>query len=303
VSGERAIDRVLALAAVPGLVDVHPDDLASLAGRASERRVAPGEPAAEPGTREVLFLLSGALGDGPGRPPIAAPAMVGVVEALADGEEFSPGADAESSLRALADGAHLLAVGREDLRWVIGDIFELWLAMLRHVAQRLLAVEPLEIEVPAARPPPAEAGEVPLASRIHLLAGCELLRGLRVYALGRLAAEMEEFELPARSTLWEPGAPSRDVFVLVDGCIAGPRRPGADASDHGPGAVLGLREALSARPHCSRVEVTRDARVLRLGRGSLIDELEDDPDMATALLEGIAARTLRAEFAAQEPAR
>ena len=295
MSGEASIDRVLALAAVPGLTDLHPDDLASLAERAEERRIAAGELAVPNDAREAVFLLAGALGCDASPRPFAAPAPVGVVEAL-EGVELP--------LRALGDGAHLLAVPREPLRRVIGDIFELWLAVMRHTAERLLAVEPREIEaVELEHRLQLGDSEVPLTTRIHLLAGCELLHGQRAYALGRLAAEMEELELRAGATLWEPGANPDAAFLLVDGRVAIPARDDGAAAEHGPGAMLGLRELLAAAPHEGRVEVATDARVLRLPRETLIDELEDDPDMAAALLDGLARRTLRAESAANVRAR
>lgn len=285
----NALDRVVALAAIPELAELHPDDLASLAARAQEHRIAGGDPCdAEPeGT--ACFLLEGCV-ERSGR-RIEAPALVGGVEALAG---------AALALRAAPEGAHLLRVAGADLRRVTVDVFEVWLSMLRHTAARLWAVEPLVAEPqPVRRLVPADVS--PLIARILLLHGSDLLRSLRVHTLGCIAAEMEEQVLPAGETLWQAGSASSHVCVLLEGSLVDPAAPDHPSPD--PGSLLGLREALAGAPRASTLAAAGETRLLRLACDALVDELEDDPDMAEALLEALARRTLQAESAREERSR
>ncbi len=297
MSAANAIDRVLALAAIPELAELHPDDLASLAERAE-----PWDAAGVDGDDTddgdadgpVAFLLAGGVETRPSRRRIEAPALVGGVEALA-GAPFE--------LRPLGAATRLLRVGRDDLRWVIGDVFEVWLAMMRHAARRLLAAEPLDAEPLHERPAVDADAPGSLATRILLLGACEILSGLRVHALGRIASDMEECRFEAGAALWEPGDASAHAWLLLEGRVASAGgRSGAEARVHGPGVVLGLRELLADRARRTRLEAASEVRALRLSGEALVDELEDDPDTAAVLLESIARRALRAEGAAREEA-
>jgi len=283
MSAETRLDRVLALAAIPELADLHPDDLASLAEQAEEQTVSADDACA------VRLLLSGRVEAGPSRTPIAAPAMIGAVEALA-GVAFP--------VRAVSD-AWVLAIERPALLWVMSDVFETMLAMLRHTAARWLLAEDLEAE-PVTREgsaPPLDR-PVSLAHRILLLSGCEIFRSLRVHGLGRVASEMEELELPAQSILWEPGARASHCFAVIDGSVEIGAEPFRSAPLlQRPGAVLGLRRVISGGERNTRAVSTTPVRVLRLAGESLVDELEDDPEMAAAFLESLAHQTLRAESA------
>ena len=285
MSAETPLDRVLALALIPELADLHPDDLASLAERAEEPSFAEDACA-------VHFVLSGRVEVGSPRRPIAAPAIVGAVETLAG---------VALPIRAVDTDTRVLSVERRALRWVMNDVFETRLAMLRHTAARWLAAEDLEAE-------PRLDGEgstrpldwpVSLASRILLLSDCEIFRSLRVHTLGRVASEMDELELPAQSILWEPGARASHCYAIVDGELEVCAEPSA-ALTFEPGAVVGLRRVLAGGERTTRATSSTRVRLLRLAGEALVDELEDDPEMADAFLEALADQTLRAERASAE---
>ena len=285
------LERVSAITRIPALADLHPDDLASLAGRAEERRIGPGETySSEDGDRAVCLLLSGGLEVGAERRTVAAPALVGAVEALAG---------VGLPTRAGDEGAHVATLDRHALGWVMADVYEVWVAMLRHTASRWLAAERLVAEPPRIHPPPRLDAPSSLVTRILLLSGADLLGSLRPCTVGRLASEIEELRLPAAAVLWEAGSTSDDIFVVVEGAFVRSSGSGSASGSEtlpaDPGAVLGLREALAKALRASRVATTADARVLRLSCETLIDELEDDPDAAEALLALLARRVLDAE--------
>lgn len=292
MSAGSPFDRVLALAAIPELAALPPDALASVANCAQERRWAPGERCSSEGAPAVSFLLSGGVEVGEvGARRVEAPAMIGAVETLAE---------VALPMRALGPGAHALTVERDALSRLSADVFEVWLAMLRHVAARWLACEDLAAEPCLASTPKldrAEAG-LSIALRILLLRGCGMFGTWRVHALGRLALAMDERALPADEVLWEPGDRASDCVALIEGGL----ESRADARHgepfrHEPGAIVGLRELLAGRDRASGLVTSSAARVLCLAGEALIDELEDDPETAAVFLGALAHRTLRAERA------
>jgi Cyclic nucleotide-binding domain len=291
MNGEHPVDRILALAAIPALRDLDADDLLSLAERAVDRRCPRGVPCTEPGECSALFVVSGSVEVESSQRVVAAPALLGAIEAAAGVALSARGGDAET---------HVLAVDRESLDLVMADVFEVRLAILRHAGERLLALD-TRLAEPAARAPRALDSPAPLATRIELLSACEILRGLRIHALGRLAAGAEEVELSAGAPLWEQGAAPSALWVVASGRVSA---RGSD--DHckfvtdAPGAVIGVRELLAGQPRATRVEAATAVRALRLPAEVLIDELEDDPDMAGALLAHLAAEIVRSERVGRE---
>jgi hypothetical protein len=286
VSEETPLDRVLALALIPELANLHPDDLAALAERAEE------QPSFAEDVCAVRFVLSGRVEAGPSRRAIAAPAIVGAVETMA-GVAFA--------VRAVDTDVRVLSVERRALLWVMSDVFETRLAMLRHTAARWLAAEELEAEPRSndGGSPPSLDGSVSLASRILLLSDCEIFRALRVHTLGRVALAMEELELPAGSILWEPGARASHCYAIVEGELEVRAEESATLTFE-RGAVVGLRRVLTEGDRTTRVATATPVRLLRLAGEALVNELEDDPEMAAAFLEGLADQTLRAEQASAE---
>jgi CRP-like cAMP-binding protein len=170
--------------------------------------------------------------------------------------------------------------------------------MLRHVARRWADAEHPTLAPAEATRAGTSADPAALVARMRLLSGSDLLGSLRAHTLGRLAKEMQEYRLRAGASLWETDACSDDCFVLVEGrlCVEG-------LSDdlQAPGTVVGLGEALARTAPRRAVVAEAGARLLRLSSEVLIDELEDDPDTATALLGALARHVLRVESAVVRP--
>jgi hypothetical protein len=290
---QPAFDRVLALTRVPALASLLPDELASLAERLEERALSPHEVCTDGDETAVCLLHSGALSVGDEGRRVDSPALVGLVEALAR----------ESlTLRAGASGARVSLLARDDLEWVMEDVYEVWIAMLRHAAGRWLDAEPRLADAPRVVRPRGREAPSSLFTRIQLLSEIDLFRELRPMAVGRLAKAMQECSFQAGEELWDEASASEACFVVVSGRFGTDGQDADDAAGEatrgGPGAVLGLRAALAGRARNERVTALSESRALRLKIGALIDELEDDPSGAIAMLESLAHRVLRAEAAA-----
>jgi len=174
------------------------------------------------------------------------------------------------------------------------DVYEVWIAMLRYAAGRWHDAEPVVADAPRVVRPSRREDPASIVTRILLLSESDPFRKLSTLTVARVAHAAEELRLDPGQALWEEGDASEASYFVLGGTF---RVDGSDeATDPGgPGATLGVREALAGRPRADRVTASSKARVLRVANDVLIDELEDDPDAAVALLASIASRALRAE--------
>jgi len=278
------VERVLALKALPDLADQQPDDLATLARAATPRRVARG--ASLPVGRSLHFLVDGAVRElhrGDAATRWDAPSALGLLEALAGVDPPEHVAEVESTT---------LEIARSALVEVLEEQFELWRAFLRPVCRALLRGDDTTWVAGA------EAGgrgvtlspPIELADRIALLRAAPPFERLRVYPLAQLAAEMEPVELEAGSLLWEPQDPARHVLLIAEGVLRLKAHGGS--IELGPGRIVGLAEALSARCYGLGAKVLSPLRALRLDAESLVDVLEDDAGAAVQLLGAMAREAL-----------
>lgn len=281
-----SFDRAFAVSRITAFASLLPDELATLVERSQESSLAPHETfAANDGGGGICLLHEGVVEVGPERRRVESPALVGALEALAQ---------RSLTLRAGGEGARVSTLERADLEWVMADVYEVWIAMLRHFAGRWLDADPQLVERPRIVRPGPPHTPTSLVARILLLSESDLFGDFRAMTVGRLAHAAEEIELDPGGVLWEADDASVASYFLLEGAF---EVNGRDSPISGSGTVLGAREALADRPRTTRVAAASATRVLRLTNEVLIDELEDDPGAAAALLASIARRTLDVDAA------
>ncbi len=137
-----------------------------------------------------------------------------------------------------------------------------------------------------------------LAEKVEALRRSSVFGALPEASLERLAATMHEVDAPAGQVLIEPGQRGSGMFVLVEGAVEVEAR-GPTLRELSAGDVVG-EIALLTRDGTrnARVRAKTPVRCLALDRASFEDALHDDPELALALLDVVAARLADAGAAA-----
>ena len=127
-------------------------------------------------------------------------------------------------------------------------------------------------------------------ARVAALRRSPVFDGLDEQFLGRLAASMSEVTFPAGRVLIEARAPGTGMFVIDEGTVTVHPRD-SEPVELGPGEVVGEIALLTADgTRTARVQAITDVRCLSLDRATLQQALEEEPKIATALLESAAGR-------------
>jgi len=129
-----------------------------------------------------------------------------------------------------------------------------------------------------------------LGSRVAALRRSAVFGGLDEEFLNRLAASMSEVTFAAGRVLIEARAPGSGMFVIDEGTVTvHPRDSGP--VELGPGEVVGELALLTADgTRTARVQAATDVRCLTLDRATLQQALEEEPKLATALLQSAVDR-------------
>jgi CRP-like cAMP-binding protein len=129
-----------------------------------------------------------------------------------------------------------------------------------------------------------------LASRVAALRRSAVFSGLDDRFLSRLAASMAEVTFPAGRVLIEARAPGSGMFVIDEGTVSVQPRDSSPV-ELGPGEIVGELALLTADgKRTARVQATTDVRCLTLDRATLQQAFEDEPKLATALLQSAVER-------------
>ena len=126
---------------------------------------------------------------------------------------------------------------------------------------------------------------VDLDRRVNALRRSSIFSELDDSFLTRLAGTMTDVELPAGHVLIEPRMPGAGLYVIEDGAVTVTPRSG-EPVDLGAGDVVG-EIALLARDgvRTARVQAKTPVRCLALDRASFQRALEEEPQLALALLQ------------------
>ena len=303
-----AIERMLALKALPLFVDVHADELAIIAEHAEVRAFRGGETlfcSTEAPVTSIHLVLEGSVTEHRGGRPFrthGAPYVVGGIDALAL-------AGAEVAAIA-AEDTRTLAIERTALRDILEDNFGILSATLQGVAAATLRLR-RQLTSSAGFAEHAEEDKTPasllneLGAKTLFLREHPWLRHAKIRTLSQLARDAELASLGDGEPLWAQGDPADHAVLVVRGVVGCATIDGRQHFEGGRDAIFGLEEALAMDSRWYGAVARGAVSFFRITRAAIVDALEDDPDTALAALAAIAsvASLLRDQVArATDPA-
>ena len=129
-----------------------------------------------------------------------------------------------------------------------------------------------------------------LKERTDALACVPIFAGLSRSALERIARIANHVELRAGQVLIEPRAKGSGMFVLLDGAASVGIR-GKSVRELGPGDIVGELALLTeGAVRTARVRAKTPVRCVAISRNDFRKILSDEPRVAIAILETVAAR-------------
>jgi len=123
----------------------------------------------------------------------------------------------------------------------------------------------------------------------RLLARTRLFAGVDAAGLDRIAARMNELELPADRVLARQGEIGTGFFIVVSG---GARvvRDGETLARLGPGDFFGELSVLDGRPRIAQVVSSEPTTCLALASWDFEAVVQEQPSVAMAILRELAGR-------------
>jgi CRP-like cAMP-binding protein len=125
--------------------------------------------------------------------------------------------------------------------------------------------------------------------KLELLKTVPLFAGLSNRELQRIGELADEVDVPADRVIMRQGESGSEMLVIIDGS-ARIERDGAVIAESGPGDVLGEIALLDGGPRTATVTLTRDSRLLVLGRREFHAAMDELPDVRLRVLEAVAHR-------------
>lgn len=125
-------------------------------------------------------------------------------------------------------------------------------------------------------------------SQVGLFAGCTKPE------LRRIAACVDEIDVPAGKILIRQGDPGRECFVIVNGRASAAIR-GKGTFALGPGSCFGEMSLLDSELRSATVKAETDMQLLVLGSREFSTLISDVPTVALRVMASLAERLRRAE--------
>jgi CRP/FNR family cyclic AMP-dependent transcriptional regulator len=125
--------------------------------------------------------------------------------------------------------------------------------------------------------------------KVEALKSVPLFATLPKKHLEQLARRVDELELPAGKVLCEEGTTGGEAFVILEGdveIVKGSRR----VTMRGAGDIVGEIALVLDVPRIATVTALTPLRVFVLSRSAFKAVLDDEPDVARAVLETVAQR-------------
>jgi CRP/FNR family transcriptional regulator, cyclic AMP receptor protein len=132
--------------------------------------------------------------------------------------------------------------------------------------------------------------------KIERLSQVQLLSTCSRRDLSRIAALMEEIDVPAGRVLMRQGEPGREAFVIADGRARATIR-GKGSAKLGPGECFGEMALLHSAPRSATVTAESDMRLLVLGSRQFSELIESVPVVGRRVIAALAERLREAERA------
>jgi len=280
-------ERLVALSGFPGLGDLKPTVVSSLAEHVKERFYKAGAvifQEDQPVTGPLLInsgslklsrrdLLLGSFG---------ARSAVGFSAALA--KEPKP-------LYGVAEtDVYAYEIERDVLLELFEEHFDIYWAVLRNIARRLMALRQeqggdgafedtyVDFNVPD--------HDLDLVERIFLLRQIMIIAGSRIEALGELAREAQVIRCEPGHILWNQGDQPGDILMIVKGQMVCTTAAGQKFAFHA-GDVAGGLDSMGQIPRWFTAEVSRSFVALRIGIDAFSDVLEDNTDIGIHMLQSM----------------
>jgi len=130
--------------------------------------------------------------------------------------------------------------------------------------------------------------------KVERLSHVQLFSACSTRDLSRIAALVEEVEVPAGRVLIRQGDPGREAFVISEGRAKATIR-GKGTAKLGPGECFGEMALLKPAPRSATVTAESDMRLLVLGSREFSTLIEDVPSVARRVMEALAERLREAE--------
>jgi CRP-like cAMP-binding protein len=289
------IERALILKAFPGFAPLSMDQLTVLATIARERFFPAGTVMHTPGRIVTCFhmILEGLVEvhrHGRRAQELGPKGLVGGLAALTR--------DPEGSHIVAVRDTFALEIDSEDMDDLWEEHFSLIRSVLLAMSRTLRAAvikggEPQEPSPPpeAATSPPPSA-PLSLIDRMFALRGASSFAAMSLEAVGQLAADTEELRLQPGETLWKVDDPSRFATLVVHG-VAVCSPPGGATFRVGPGSHVGAFDVMAEQPRWFECRAETAVVALRMSGGSILDVLEDHPEVAVHMLRDTARRLNR----------
>ena len=125
--------------------------------------------------------------------------------------------------------------------------------------------------------------------KLELLRTVPLFAGLSNRELRRIGELADEVDLPSGRVLMRQGESGSEMLIVIDGS-ARIERDGQVIAESGAGEVLGEIALLDGGPRTATVTLTRDSRLLVLGRREFQAAMDELPDVRLRVLEAVAHR-------------
>jgi len=277
----------------PAFVDLSTAELAVLSAIVRERFFERGTALLTPGKPVPAFYLI----------------FEGEVQTYKDGnptQRFGP-RSAVGSLAALTRdpmGAHVVAledtlaleVDPEDMDDVFEDHFNILSAVLRTIASLM---RDLQIQLGGGAAIKSEGmisgvntrEPLGVVERMLVLRQATNFAHVSIEALAELANDAEELRYSAGQRLWEVGQRGNWSLMVAAGEVEC-RPPNGEPFFFGPRFVVGGLDSLAEQPRWYEAVAKSDLVGLRQTRSSLMDAIEDYPEMAMDMLRNLASGLL-----------
>jgi CRP/FNR family transcriptional regulator, cyclic AMP receptor protein len=131
-------------------------------------------------------------------------------------------------------------------------------------------------------------------AKIELLSNVPLFSACSKRDLRRIAALVDEIDVPEGKVLIRQGEPGWECFVIAEGKAKATVR-GSGSSSLGPGDVVGELALLDQGPRSASVTATTDMHLLVLTSRSFSSLIDDVPLVARRIMAGLARRVREAE--------
>lgn len=126
-------------------------------------------------------------------------------------------------------------------------------------------------------------------TKLRLLSGVSLFSACSRGELSRIAALVDEVEIPNGKVLTREGDPGREFFVIAEGRAKATRK-GRKIASFDRGSFFGEMSLLDEGPRSATVTAETDMQLLVLSSRNFSSLIADNPSVSRKLLRGMAER-------------